>query len=87
LEYGGAMVLAVNYKKQITNITRDLPNDKLKVLINFAQFLKEKEEEFSYADIMDSAEYVKTLRKKQAKKVKTGKRFIEELIEWQKSNF
>jgi len=81
------MGLAVNYKKEITNITRDLPNDKLKVLINFAQFLKEKEEEFSYADIMDSAEYVKTLRKKQAKKVKTGKRFIEELIEWQKSNF
>jgi len=80
------MGLAVNYKKEIINITRNLPNDKLKVLINFAQFLKAKEEEFSYMDIMDSAEYVKELRKKQAKKVKTGKRFIEELIEWQKSN-
>ena len=81
------MGLAVNYKKEIINITRDMPNDKLKVLINFAQFLKAKEEEFSYTDITDSAEYVKELRKKQAKKVKTGKRFIEELIEWQKSNF
>ena len=81
------MGLAVNYKKEIINITRNLPNDKLKVLINFAQFLKAKEEEFSYMDIMDSAEYVKELRKKQAKKVKTGKRFIEELIEWQKSNY
>ncbi|MEW6417115.1 MAG: hypothetical protein AB1480_03220 [Nitrospirota bacterium] len=80
------MGLAVDYKKEIINISRDLPNDKLKVLINFAQFLKEKEEEFSYTDILDSAEYVKALRKKQAKKVKTGKRFIAELIEWQKSN-
>lgn len=80
------MSFAVDYKKEILNITRDLPNDKLKVLINFAQFLKEKEEEFSYANIPDSAEYVRELRKKQAKKVKTGKKFITELIEWQKSN-
>ncbi|MBM4146607.1 MAG: hypothetical protein FJ240_10130 [Nitrospira sp.] len=80
------MGLAVNYKKEIINITKELPNDKLKVLINFAQFLKAKEEEFSYMNIMDSAEYVRVLRTRQAKKVKTGKRFIEELIEWQKSN-
>jgi len=80
------MSFAVDYKKEILNITRDLPNDKLKVLVNFAQFLKEKEEEFSYTDIPDSSEYVKELRKKQAKKVKTGKKFIAELIEWQKSN-
>lgn len=80
------MGLAVNYKKEIINITKELPNDKLKVLINFAQFLKTKEEEFSYMNIMDSAEYVRGLRTRQAKKVKTGKKFIEELIEWQKSN-
>ena len=80
------MGLAVNYKKEIINITKEMPNDKLKVLINFAQFLKAKEEEFSYMNIMDSAEYVRVLRTRQAKKVKTGKRFIEELIEWQKSN-
>ncbi|NWF99315.1 MAG: hypothetical protein HXY52_10355 [Nitrospirae bacterium] len=80
------MGVAFNYKKEILNITRDLPNDKLKVLVNFAQFLKAKEEEFSYTTIPDSAAYIRALRKKQAKKVRTGKRFIAELIEWQKSN-
>lgn len=80
------MSFAVDYKKEILNIAKDLPNDKLKVLVNFAHFLKEKEEEFSYSNIPDSAEYVRELRRKQAKKVKTGKRFIAELIEWQKSN-
>lgn len=62
------MGVAVNYKKGIINTTRDLPNDKLKVLVNFEQFLKEKEEELSYTDVLDSAAYVKELRKKQAKK-------------------
>ncbi len=81
------MGLAVKYKKEIINITRDLPDDKLKELINFAQFLKAKEEEFSYMDVIDSAAYVSKTRRKQAKKAKTGKSFIEELIEWQKSNF
>ena len=50
------MGLAVKYKKEIINITRDLPGTKkLKELINFAQFLKAKEEEFSYTDVIDSA--------------------------------
>jgi len=55
-------------------------------LVNFARFLKAKEEEFTYMEVADSAEYVRELRKKEAKRVKSGKRFIEELIEWQKSN-
>lgn len=80
------MGVAVDYKKEIVNLTKELPNDKLKVLVNFAQFLKSKEEKFTYREVADSAEYVRELRKKEAKRVKSGKKFIEELIEWQKSN-
>jgi len=81
------MGLAVKYKKEIINITRDLPDDKLKELVNFAQFLRAKGEEFSYMDVIDSAAHVSKMRRKQAKEAKTAKSFIEELIEWQKSNF
>jgi hypothetical protein len=58
----------------------------LKVLINFAQFLTSKEE-FSYTKVKDSAQFVRDMRKREAKRVKTGRSFIEELIEWQRSNF
>jgi len=76
---------AVNYKKEIINITRELPNDKLRELIDFAQFLKAKKEGFTYVQVKDSAEYVRKLRIKEGERVKSGKRFIEELIQWQKS--
>jgi hypothetical protein len=79
-------IATIDYKKEIINITKELPDDKLKELIDFAQFLKTKKEGFTYMQVRDSAEYVRELRKKEAKRVKSGKRFIEELIEWQKSN-
>jgi hypothetical protein len=79
------MGVATGYKKEIIDITKELPDDKLKILIDFAQFLKAKEE-FTYMKVGDSAAYVRELRKKEIKRVKSGKRFIEELIEWQKSN-
>lgn len=80
------MGVTLDYKKEIINLTKELPEDKLRELINFAQFLKAKGEGFTYMQVGDSAEYVRKLRIKEGKRVKSEKKFIEELIEWQKSN-
>ncbi len=80
------MGVAVDYKKEIINLTQKLPDDKLKELIDFAQFLKAKQEGFTYMQVRDSAEYVRSLRIREGKMVKSGKIFIEELVKWQKSN-
>jgi hypothetical protein len=79
------MGTAINYKKQIMDLTKDLKEDKVKELITFAEFLKAKQEGFSYTQIEDSAEYVRKLRLQEIKQNRTGKKFIEEIIEWQKS--
>jgi hypothetical protein len=42
-------------------------------------------EKFSFAQVINSAEYVRKLREQEGKKFKSGKEFIEELIKWQKS--
>jgi mRNA-degrading endonuclease RelE of RelBE toxin-antitoxin system len=81
------MGIAVDYKKEIIKLTKELPEDKLRELIDFAQFLKVKNEGFAYIQVRDSAEYVRKLRIKEGQRVRSGKKFIEELIEWQKSNF
>ena len=81
------MSTAINYKKSILNLTEGLPIDKLKELVDFAQFLKAKTEGFSYAQIKaDSVDYVNRLRGKESIKAGSGKKFIDELIKWQKSN-
>lgn len=80
------MGVALDYKKEIITLTKELPEDKLKELIDFAHFLKAKSEGFSYMQVKDSAEYVRKLRMKEGKRIKSGKKFVEELIEWQKSN-
>ena len=80
------MGVTLDYKKEIINLTKELPEDKLKELIDFAQFLKAKAEGFTYMQVADSAEYVRKLRIKEGKKIKSGKKFIEELIKWQKLN-
>ena len=80
------MGAAVHYRKEIMNLSKELPDDELRELIDFAQFLRAKKERFSYMRVWDSAEYVRKLRIKEGARVKTGKKFIEELIEWQKSN-
>lgn len=81
------MGTAIDYRKEIINLTKELPDNKLIELIDFAQFLKAKKEGFTYMQVRDSAEYVRKLRIKEGKKVKSGRRFIEELIQWQKSNY
>jgi len=80
------MGVVIDYRKEIVNLSKELPDDKLRELIDFAQFLKAKKEGFSYFQVGDSAEYVRKLRAKEGKRFRSGKDFIEELIEWQKSN-
>jgi len=78
------MATAAKYKKEIINLTKDLPENELKELIDFAEFLKAKKEAPVFMQIRDSAAFARKLRTTEAKRVKTGKRFIEELMEWQK---
>ena len=80
------MGVAIDYRKEIVNLSRDLPDGELRELIDFAQFLKAKKEGFTYMQVRDSAEYVRKLRTRQGKRAKSGKTFIEELIQWHKSN-
>lgn len=79
------MATAIKYKKQIMDLTKNLSDDKIKELINFAQFLKAKQEGFSYEQIEDSAEYVRKLRAKENRQKANRQNYIEEIIEWQKS--
>ena len=81
------MGVATNYKEEIISLVKELPKNKLAELIDFAYFLKAKKEGFSYTQVKDSAEYIRRLRVKEGKRVESGKKFIEELIEWQKSNY
>jgi len=80
------MSVTIDYRKEIINLSRELPDGQLRELIDFAQFLKAKKEGFTYMQVRDSAEYVRKLRTREGKRAKLGKQFIEELIQWQKSN-
>jgi hypothetical protein len=50
------MGLAIDYKKEIINVSKELPEEKLKELVDFAQFLKTKKEKFSFPQVINSAE-------------------------------
>ena len=80
------MATAIKYKKEIINLTKGLPENKLRQLIDFAEFLKTKSEENNFMQAVDSAAFIRRFRIKEAKRVKTGKSFIKEIIEWQKSD-
>ena len=80
------MNIAANYKRELTQLTKNLPANKLKELLDFAGFLMAKKEGFTYTDIKDSAEYVKKLRAQEGKRIGSSEKFIAELIAWQKSN-
>jgi hypothetical protein len=77
---------AANRVREITNLAKELPENELQELLDFAEFLKIKKQGFSYKQVTDSTEYVKNLRTKEGKKAEYGQSFINELIEWQKSN-
>jgi hypothetical protein len=80
------MRVAANYRKEIVDLSRELPEGELRELVDFAQFLKAKKVGFTYEDVTDSAQYVRRLRTGEGRRVKSGKKFIGELIQWQKSN-
>jgi hypothetical protein len=80
------MGVAMDFRKEIISLSRELSGDQLKELIDFAQFLKVKEEGAGFSEVRDSAEYVRRIRMKEGTRIKSSKNFIEELIEWQKSN-
>ena len=80
------MSTAVDYRKEIFNLTKELPSTKVRELWDFAQFLKAKTSSFRYTDVADSGEYVRIIRTAEGKRVKSGKNFVEELLEWQKSD-
>jgi hypothetical protein len=77
---------AINRAKEIANLAKELPDSSWQELLDFAEFLRIKKEGFSYKSVADSAEYVRGLREKEGKRTKSGQTFINELIEWQKSN-
>ena len=75
---------------EIKNIAKMLPLEKLREVLNFMEFLYQKDKGFDYTGIENSAEYVRRLREKQSftqdGQQKDGREFLKELIEWQKSN-
>ncbi len=80
------MSATIDYRTEVVNLVRKLPEGELREVIDFAQFLKARREGFTYMQVKNSAEYVRKLRMSEGRRVKSGRKFIEELIQWQKSN-
>ena len=75
---------------RIQDIAKMLPPEKLREVLDFMEFLYQKEKKFVYTSVENSAEYVRSLREKelftQNGQQKDGQEFLKELIEWQESN-
>jgi hypothetical protein len=75
---------------RIQDIAKMLPPEKLQEVLDFMEFLYQKEKKFVYSSVENSAEYVRSLREKesvtQKGQPKDGQEFLKELIEWQESN-
>jgi hypothetical protein len=75
---------------KIQEIAKMLPPEKLREVIDFMEFLHQKEKKFVYTSVENSGEYVRSLREKesdtQKDQQKDGQEFLRELIEWQESN-
>ncbi|MEA3417217.1 MAG: hypothetical protein U9R02_13910 [Thermodesulfobacteriota bacterium] len=84
------MQLKNDYQAKIQNIAKVLPEEKLGEVLDFMEFLYRKEREFNYMSVENSAEYVRKLREEELftleGKLKNGREFLKELIEWQESN-
>jgi hypothetical protein len=78
---------STNYQKEIVNLSRELPSTELKKVLDFALFLKIKREGYRFKHVDDSAAFVRNLRTKEGKRLKSTKQFLEELVEWQTSNY
>ena len=79
-----------DYQDKIQDIAKMLPAEKLGEVLDFMEFLYQKEREFNYAKVENSAEYVRKLREEESltpeSKQKDGREFLKELIEWQESS-
>ncbi len=75
---------------RIQDIAKMLPPEKLREVLDFMEFLYQKEKIFVYTSVENSAEYIRSVRKKesvtQKGQQKDGQEFLKELIEWQESN-
>ena len=75
---------------RIQDIAKMLPPEKLREVLDFMEFLYQKDKKFVYTSVENSAEYVRGLREKesvtQRGQQKDGQEFLKELIEWQESN-
>lgn len=76
---------------RILEIAKMLPPEKLEEVVDFMEFLYQKEKNFVYSSVENSAEYVRILREKesvtQKGQQKDGQEFLKELIEWQELSF
>ena len=84
------MEVKSDYQAKIQNIAKILPAEKLGEVLDFMEFLYQKEKGFNYSRVENSAEYVRMLRDKESftpvGKQKDGREFLKELVEWQESN-
>lgn len=80
------MRTAANYREDLINLTKELPSSKVRELWDFARFLETKSSGLGYKGVSRSAEYVRKIRVEEGKKFKSSKNFVEELLEWQKSD-
>ena len=75
---------------KIQNIAKMLPPEKLQEVLDFMEYLYQKEKGFDYTGVENSAQYVRKLREEQSctqeGKQKDGREFLKELIEWQESS-
>ncbi len=75
---------------KIQNIAKMLPPEKLQEVLDFMEFLYQKDKGFDYTGVENSAQYVRKLREEQSfnqeGKQKDGREFLKELIEWQESS-
>jgi hypothetical protein len=79
-----------DYQAKIQTIAKTLSAEKLLEVLDFMEFLSQKEKRFDYTSVENSAEYVRSLREKesvtQKGQQKDGREFLKELIAWQESN-
>ena len=75
---------------KIQNIAKMLPPEKLQEVLDFMEYLYQKEKGFDYTGVENSVQYVRKLREEQSftqeGKQKDGREFLKELIEWQESS-
>jgi len=75
---------------RIQDIAKMLPPEKLREVLDFMEFLYQKDKGFDYTMTENSADYVRSLKEKesvtQEGQQKDGQEFLKELIEWQESS-